>query len=359
MTKGGNSVPNGWDSLSAREVGVAQELAEGRPTLEQVALRAGVSRATVSRVVNGSTTVLPDTRDAVLKAVRELGYVPNAAARSLVTQRTNSVALVFPEPAARIFSDDPFFPGVVRGVSQQLEERHFQLVLMMASSPESHRRIEQYALARHVDGVMIASMHGADPLPSALQRMGIPVVAMERPLGRASVPIVGVDSIAGAAAAVRHLLDRGRRRIATIAGPQDMPAGIDRLAGYQREVSGARLRPLVAEGDFTRRSGELAMARLLAEDPALDAVFVASDLMAHGALQALRSAGRRVPEDVAVVGFDDIEMAQYTDPPLTTVRQPVVELGRLLARQLIGLVAGDEITHSVVLRTELVVRQSS
>ncbi len=330
-----------------------------RPTLERVALRAGVSRATVSRVVNGSTTVLPDTRDAVLRAVRELGYVPNAAARSLVTQRTNSVALVFPEPAARIFSDDPFFPGVVLGVGQELEERHFQLVLMLASSPESHQRIEQYALARHVDGVMLASMHGSDPLPDALARQGIPVVAMERPLGRATVPIVGVDSIAGAAAAVRHLLDRGRTRIATIAGPQDMPAGIDRLAGYRRELDRARLRPVVAEGDFTRASGEAAMSRLLTEDPGLDAVFVASDLMAHGALQALRAAGRRVPDDVAVVGFDDIDLARYTEPPLTTVRQPVVELGRLLARQLTDLVAGEEIAPAVVLPTELVIRDSS
>jgi DNA-binding LacI/PurR family transcriptional regulator len=240
-----------------------------------------------------------------------------------------------------------------------LEDHDRQLVLMMANSPSSHARIEQYALARHVDGVMLASMHGADPLPLALQRMGIPVVAMERPLGRASVPIVGVDSIAGAAMAVRHLLERGRHRIATIAGPQDMPAGIDRLAGYRQQVRVAGYPEIVAEGDFTRSSGAAAMADLLARAPDLDAVFVASDLMAHGALEALRAAGRRVPADVAVVGFDDIEMAQYTEPALTTVRQPVAEAGRLLARQLIALVAGERVDPAVVLRTELVVRASS
>lgn len=331
----------------------------GRPTLELVALRAGVSRATVSRVVNGSDKVGPVIRDVVMRAVRDLGYVPNAAARSLVTQRTNSMALVFPEPAARIFSDDPFFPSVVRGVSQELEESDHQLVLMMANSAASHDRIEQYAMARHVDGVMMASMHGADPLPMALQRMGIPVVAMERPLGRATIPIVGVDSIAGAAAAVRHLLERGRTRIATITGPQDMPAGIDRLAGYRRELRGSHRRSIVAEGDFTRQSGEVAMRQLLQDDPQLDAVFVASDLMAHGAIRTLRLAGRRVPEDVAVVGFDDFEVARYTDPPLTTVRQPVVELGRLLARQLIRLVAGEEIEASAILTTELIIREST
>jgi DNA-binding LacI/PurR family transcriptional regulator len=333
--------------------------ARHRPTLERVATRAGVSRATVSRVVNGSTKVTPEIRDAVMDAVRELGYVPNAAARSLVTQRSNSMALVFPEPATRVFSDDPFFPNIVRGVSQELEETDHQLVLMMANSAASHDRIEQFALARHVDGVMMASMHGADPLPMALQRMRIPVVAMERPLGRGSIPIVGVDSTSGAAAAVRHLLDRGRTRIATIAGPQDMPAGIDRLAGYRRELKRSHRRSIVAEGDFTRQSGEVAMRQLLDDDPSLDAVFVASDLMAHGALRTLRLAGRRVPEDVAVVGFDDFEVAQYTEPPLTTIRQPIVELGRLLARQLVRLVAGEDIEPSIILDTELVIREST
>jgi DNA-binding LacI/PurR family transcriptional regulator len=331
----------------------------GRPTLERVALRAGVSRATASRVLNGSLRVAEENRDAVLRAVRELGYVPNAAARSLATQRTGSMALVFPEPATRVFSDDPFFPGIVRGVSQELEDADFNLVLMMANSAASHDRIEQYALARHVDGVMMASMHGADPLPVSLQRMNIPGVAMERPLGRANIPIVGVDSAGGAAAAVRHLLERGRTRIGTIAGPQDMPAGIDRLAGYRRELRAARRRSIVAEGDFTRQSGESAMRQLLEDDPTLDAVFVASDLMAHGALRALRTSGRRVPDDVAVVGFDDFEFAQYTEPPLTTVRQPIVELGRLLARQLVRLVAGEQIEEAIILDTELVVRDSS
>jgi DNA-binding LacI/PurR family transcriptional regulator len=156
--------------------------------------------------------------------------------------------------------------------------------------------------------------------------------------------------------AVRHLRGRGRKRIATIAGPQDMPAGIDRLAGYRQSV---RARPLIAEGDFTRQSGELAMRRLLDAAPDLDAVFVASDLMAHGALRTIRQAGRRVPDDVAVVGFDDFELARYTDPPLTTVRQPVLDLGRLLARQAIRIVAGETIEPSVILATELVIRDSA
>src|SRR5262245_6164951 len=264
-------------------------MAGPRPTLERVAAQAGVSRATVSRVVNGSPKVTPDVRNAVEKAVRDLGYVPNQIARSLATARTNLIALVFPEPSARVFSDDPFFPSVVRGVSQELERSGYQLILMMANSPGSNAQIEQYAAAGHIDGVMMASMHGADPLPSTLHRMGIPVVAMERPLGRRStVPIVGADSRGGAALAVRHLRARGRSRIATIAGPQDMPAGIDRLTGYRQALRG---KPIIAVGDFTRQSGQVAMRQLLDTAPDLDAVFVASDLMAHGALRSLRDAG--------------------------------------------------------------------
>jgi DNA-binding LacI/PurR family transcriptional regulator len=333
-----------------------------RPTLEAVARRAGVSRATVSRVVNGSTTVAAPIREVVRRAVKELGYVPNQAARSLVTQRTDSVALILPEAANRVFSDDQFFPGIIRGVSQELEAADKQLVLMMAGSAASYARVERYAMARHVDGVLFASVHGADPLPETLARMGIPVVCSGRPFGESTVPYVDVDHHGGVAKAVRHLLNSGRRRVATIAGPQDMVAGIDRLAGYRSELEGASdagHRPLVAVGDFTRESGAVAMRQLLADDTYVDAVFVASDLMAHGALRTLREAGRRVPEDVAVVGFDDIEMAKYTDPPLTTVRQPIVDIGRQMARQLMSLAAGQEVPLSVVLPTELVLRESA
>jgi DNA-binding LacI/PurR family transcriptional regulator len=330
-----------------------------RPTLEKVALLAGVSRATVSRVVNGSQTVAPDIRDAVMRAVNELGYVPNPAARSLVTQRTDSYALVVPEPSSRVFSDDLFFPSIIRGVSQELEAAEKQLVLMLASSASSHDRIERYTLGRHVDGVMMASMHGADPLPATLARVGVPVVASGRPLGRSAVPYVDVDHAIGVAKAVRYLMDSGRARIATIAGPQDMVAGVDRLTGYRDELRGSNRRSIIAVGDFTRESGTTAMRQLLDDDPQIDAVFVASDLMAEGALRTLRQAGRRVPDDVAVVGFDDIELARYTEPPLTTVRQPIEEIGRRLARQLLRLAAGEEIESALILPTELIVRESA
>ncbi|MEZ0073843.1 LacI family DNA-binding transcriptional regulator [Planotetraspora sp. GP83] len=329
-----------------------------RPTLEAVAARAGVSRATVSRVVNGQVTVTPQIRDAVMRAVDELGYVPNSAARSLVTQRTDSIALVVSEPPTRVFSDDPMFSTVIRSASMELEAADKQVVLMLAGSPKSHARIERYIASGHVDGVMLISMHGADPLPAAIARMGVPVVSYGRPAVPVALPYVDNDNVGGAEKAVRHLLGRGRRRIATIAGPQDMIAGQDRLAGYRNALRDSDRRSIVAVSDFTRESGATAMRQLLEDDPGLDAVFAGNDLMAIGALQSLRQAGRRVPDDVAVVGFDDIEAARYTEPPLTTVRHPIIQQAGAMVRLLLGLFQGGP-ASPVILPTELVVRESA
>jgi DNA-binding LacI/PurR family transcriptional regulator len=329
-----------------------------RPTLEAVAARAGVSRATVSRVVNGQATVTPEIRDAVMRAVDELGYVPNSAARSLVTQRTDSIALVVSEPPTRVFSDDPLFSTVIRTASIELETADKQVVLMLASSPRSHRRVERYIAGGHVDGVMLISMHGADPLPGAIARMGVPVVSYGRPAVAVDMPYVDNDNVGGAELAVRRLLHIGRRRIATIAGPLDMIGGQDRLRGYRNALQDTGRRSIVAIGDFTRESGAVAMRQLLEDDPALDAVFAANDLMAVGALQALRQAGRRVPDDVAVVGFDDIEAAKFTEPPLTTVRHPVVEQATAMVHLLLTPPSVRE-SDRVILPTELVIRDSA
>nr|WP_156001711.1 LacI family DNA-binding transcriptional regulator [Streptomonospora sp. PA3] len=326
--------------------------------MEAVAARAGVSRATVSRVVNGQTTVDAQIRDAVLRAIDELGYVPNSAARSLVTRQTDSIALVVSEPPTRVFSDDPLFSLVVRTVSSELEAAGKQAVLMLAGSQQAQERVESYVSGGHVDGVMLLSMHGADPLPIALSRMSVPAVSYGRPAAAVPLPHVDNDNVGGAEQAVRHLLAAGRRRIAAIAGPQDMTAGQDRLIGYRDALRASDRRSIVAVGDFTRASGAAAMRQLLEDDPALDAVFAANDLMAIGALQALRKAGRRVPDDVAVAGFDDIEAASFADPPLTTVRHPVVEQATAMVRMVLTPPAERE-SDRVVLPTELVVRDSA
>lgn len=329
-----------------------------RPTLEQVAERAGVSRATVSRVVNGQTTVAEHLRKAVEEAASDMGYVPHAAARSLVTQRTDSVALIVPEAPTRVFSDDQFFPGVIRGVATELDAAGKLLVLMTTGSAEGRDRVERYAVGGHVDGVMFASLHDADPLPELIVRRGVPVV-VNGMLPHSTVPYIDVDHVGGVRKAVEYLLARGRTRIATVAGPQDMVAGRGRLAGYRAALAAADRRAIVAVGDFTAQSGLDAMRQLLSDEPDLDAVFAASDLMAHGALIALREAGRRVPEDVAVVGFDDIAMASYSEPPLTTVRQPITDIGRTLALHMLALLSGEPVRRETILPTELVQRESA
>ncbi|MET9609633.1 LacI family DNA-binding transcriptional regulator [Streptomyces sp. NPDC006512] len=340
----------------------------GRPTLEEVAVRAGVGRGTVSRVINGSTKVSDRTREAVEAAVAELGYVPNRAARALAANRTDAIALVIPEPEARFFSE-PYFSDVVRGVGATLAETDVQLVLTLAGSDRERRRLAQYLSGHRVDGVLLASVHAGDPLPELLAELGIPAVISGRRSAAETLPSVDSDNLAGAAGAVRHLLGRGRRAIATITGPLDVYGAQCRLDGYRQALAAAG-HPvdelLVSVGDFTEDGGRRAMRELLACRPALDAVFAASDVMAAGALRELRAAGRRVPLDVALVGFDDSVVARHMDPPLTSVRQPIEEMGRTMARVLLERIAGlrdgageGPGERAVVLPTELVVRESS
>lgn len=343
----------------------------GRPTLEQVAALAGVSRATVSRVVNDHASVDPELRERVERAVAELGYVPNQAARSLVTQRTDTLALVASEPDLRVFGD-PFFSGITRGVSQEASRAGLQVMLMMAQSFPELDSIERYLRSAPVDGVLLISEHAAhDPLPAAMRDAGIPLVIGGRPLHPEVVAAyVDNDNVGGARLAAKHLVEQGRRVVGTIAGPADMSAGIDRLAGFKSGLGRGFRASRVEHSDFTHQGGEQAMARLLERVPDLDGVFAASDLMALGALRALRKAGRRVPQDVAVVGFDDIAGAELAEPPLTTVRQQTVLQGRMMIRLFLaqtrpsmrlpddGLpdVSG---TDHLVLPVELVVRGSS
>jgi DNA-binding LacI/PurR family transcriptional regulator len=269
------------------------------------------------------------------------------------------VALVLLESIGRVFSDDAFFPAMVASMHRELDKTDHQLMVAVAGDLASRAKIEQYTQARRVDAVIFASAHGADPLPGRLAQRGVPVVCSGRPLGRAKLPYVDVAHRDGAQAAVAYLLDRGRRAIATIAGPKDMVAGQERLAGYHAGMRRAGLSAVVETGDFTRESGTLAMRRLLDQNPDLDAVFAASDLMAYGAVLALRDLGRRVPEDVAVVGFDDLDLARHVQPALTTIRQPVDRGGQHLAQLAVRLVAGDEIESPIILPTHLVVRESA
>ena len=328
----------------------------GRPTLDAVAARAGVGRGTVSRVVNGSPQVSPEARAAVQAAIAELNYVPNRAARALVTQRTDSVALVVSESEERVFGE-PFFAGIVRGISSGLLETPMQLWLAMASSPPQRERVEHHLTDQHVDGVLLLSLHDEDPLPTLLERRGMPTVLGGRPSQLSEDRYyVDVNNTGGARQAVQHLLDLGRLRVAAIAGPQDMEVGRARLAGYRALQGGS---DLIAYGDWTEASGVTAMRELLQRDPGLDAVFVSSDLMACGALRVLRAAGRRVPEDVALIGFEDAPVAGQCEPPLTTVYQPVEEMGRRMVDLLVARIRRDPIAEARVLLDTHLVRRAS
>lgn len=345
-----------------------------RPTLEAVAAHAGVSRATVSRVVNGGAGVRPTLAERVRRAVDELGYIPNHAARTLVTRHNSAVAVIIAEPEFRIFSD-PFFEQQVRGISRELTAHDSQLVLLWVEGPGDYERISRYLGGGHVDGALAFSVHNDDELPSVVRRAQVPTVFGGRPGWPAAarepaVPYVDADNRGGAREAVRLLVSLERKRIGHISGPPDQTSATDRFDGYLDVL----LTPdpaLLAQGDFTEEGGARAMARLLTQCPGLDAVFAANDLMASGALRVLRERGLRVPQDVALVGFDDmLPVAEATDPPLTTVHQDVEGMGRLMVRLLMRMLSqspgpaagtgpGARTPGSVIMPTELVRRSSA
>ncbi|MEU7029099.1 LacI family DNA-binding transcriptional regulator [Streptomyces sp. SBR177] len=334
----------------------------GTPTLEEVAALAGVGRGTVSRVINNASGVRESTRRAVQQAIEELGYVPNLAARSLAGRRAGAVALVMTKTDWRLFGE-PFFSEVVRAVGDALAEAKLQLLLTLARTDDERQRLVEYVRGGRVDGVLLMSVPVEDALPDMLAGAGLPTVLLGRRSGDERVTYVDTDNVGGARAAVGHLAGGGRRVIATITGPPEMYVAECRLRGYREALADAglpELPSLVAEGDFTEASGRRAMVGLLERHPEVDAVFAASDSMAAGALDALRAAGRRVPEDVAVVGFDDFERAERTEPPLTTVRQPMGEIGRTMVRLLLEEMEEPEVAwRHVILRTRLMVRGSA
>ncbi len=330
------------------------------PTIRDVAAAAGVSRATASRVINSCHLVSPATREAVDAAIAALGFTPNPAARSLATRRTGSVALVVPEPDSRLLTD-PFFGGIINGLSRALESADLQMVLLIARDAAGARRAGHFLTTGHVDGAVIASHHRDDSLNQKIVDAGLPTIFIGRPIDVPTALYVDMDNTLGARLATEKLLARGSRRIATVAGPQDMTPGVNRLAGWRAALQDAgHSADAVEYGDFTAASGAAAMERLLALHPDLDAVFIASDLMASGALPVLAAAGRRVPEDVAVVGFDDLEISESTSPPLTTVRQPVADMAARAGEILAGILAGGPLPlEPELFGAELVVRASA
>lgn len=333
----------------------------GAATLEEVALRAGVSRATASRVLRGATNVSESARTAVLAAAEEIRYTPNRAARSLVTGRSDSIAFLVNESEERMFAE-PFFLGMLRSAQEAVAGSDLQLTFAVASTPEKTERFVAYATSGHVDGVLLLSMHAADDLQRRLESAGVPTVLSGRPYDDQPAFFVDADNVTGGHDATAHLLGRGCRRIATLTGPLDMCAGQDRLAGYSLAMRDAGLEDpaLVEEAGWGANDGFDATVRLLERCPDIDGIVAGSDLAAIGAIRAIERSGRRVPEDVAVVGFDDIREAAEHHPALTTVRQPITDLGATMATLLVRRLAGEVIDPAgVVLPVELIVRDSA
>lgn len=329
-------------------------------TLEKVAELAGVSRSTVSRVVNGQTGVKADVRERVMSIISQTGYQPNMAARALASNRSGIIGVVIPHALSTLFAD-PYFPRLLQGITQASNAHDLTLTLFLFHTEQEEEKIHARLLtAGFLDGVLIASSHFSDPLFPHLIDYEMPFVVVGRQDRYPQASFVDVDNFNGGYAATSHLLRLGYRRVAHITGPQNMVAGVDRLAGYRQALSdrGRAFDPdLVAEGDFTEAGGYVAMQRLLSARP--DALFAASDQLALGAWRAIREVGLRVPGDVAIVGFDDLLPSGTTRPRLTTIRQPVQRSGVEAVNLLLDIIENGLMPpRRVILDTQLVIRES-
>jgi LacI family transcriptional regulator len=327
--------------------------------LEDVAKLSDVSRSTVSRVINNNPHVSESTRQRVQEVIRSVNYRPNIAARGLAAGRTRILGLVIPTGVTALFSD-PYYPILIQGISVTCNALDHSVMLWIAEPEYERRMIRQLTNNGVVDGFIVAAAIEDDPIVNALHEAQIPFVTVGRYPRFDDVSYVDTDDRAGAFEGVTHLVRLGRRRIACITGPFNTMAAQERLDGYREALTRRQIKfdpALVVESDYTRAGGYSAMRRLLVQQP--DALFASSDDMAVGALRAIREAGLRVPEDVAMVGFDDMPFAVQTEPPLTTVRQPIEQTGRLAAQILIDQISQPgEAVRRIMLPTELVIRKS-
>lgn len=332
----------------------------GAVTLEDVARAARVSRATASRVVRGDPGVSPAKAAAVRRAVSDLGYIPNRAARSLVTRRTDTVAVVVPEPDKRIFSD-PFFYLTIQSLTRAVESTGIQLVMAFANDADGHRRMRSFLGDGHVDGAVVVSHHQIPGQIETFMQAPIPVVFIGRPMATTSaVSWVDVDNCEGARLAVRRLVEHdGCRRLAIITGILDMVAAQDRLEGFREEAARQGIDTVEVTGDYSLESGAAAGRELAPRirSGEVDGVFCCSDLMSRGAMGAWRSEGLRVPDDVPLVSYDNIE-PDLADPPLTTVENPVAAMSQAAMSMLRDLMEGRETQQPVRLPARLVERVS-
>lgn len=329
--------------------------------LEDIAKKAGVSRSTVSRVVNNQLNVSDKVRQRVLKVIQETGFSPNAAARTLVSQRSNTIGLVLPHSVSTFFTD-PYYPHLIKGISLACNHYDFTLALFVAGSREYQEKIlPRLSSPGFLDGIIVQSGHQADQsIIMELVKTNIPVLVAGRPLYEDQICFIEIDNVAASEKAVHHLIQTGYKYIATITGPLSSTVGNDRLAGYKKALESSSLRSnpaLIMESDFTEAGGYTAMQKLLPLKP--DAIFAASDMMAIGAIRAIRDAGLKVPDNIAIVGFDDLPIPAVSEYQLTTIHQPVVQFGYKAVETLMELIESNTaVVKQVMLDTELIVRKT-
>ena len=329
-------------------------------TLKDIARKAGVSRSTVSRVINNHPNVSKSARQRVTDIIRETGYHPNVAARSLAMRRTRMLGLVLPRSMSSFFTD-PYFPHLTQGIAKACNEEDYTLGLFLVGTPEDEEKIFSRVLRKGLlDGILLQSGELGDQLIDDLCKSEIPLVIAGRPFNTDGVSFIDIDNVQAAHQAVTHLIKLGHKRIGTIAGAPNNTVSIDRLVGYRNAVQDAGLEldeSLIVKGDYSEVCGYDSMQKLLPAKP--DAVFAASDAMAIGAIRAVQEAGLAVPKDVAFVGFDDLPLATMPNIQLTTVRQPVFEFGFTATKMLIERIEkGDTEPKQIILETELIIRDS-
>jgi len=332
-------------------------------TIRDVARALNLSITTVSRALDGYDDVAAETRQRVIRAAQEMGYVPRGAARQLRRQRADAIGYIL--PASRPRFTDPFFSEFIAGLGDEATSHNLDLLVSTAPPDEAAERqtYERWVHSRRVDGIVLCRMRVHDWRAQYLLQSGFPAVALGHTLMPVDLPGIEMDARVGFAALVRHLAGRGHRRIAYIGAPASLTLQVDRLAGYQEGLAAAGIAPdpaLVAEGDLTRPGGYRAAQRLLDLPEPPTALIGANDLTAIGAMRAAHERGLDVGRDLAVAGYDGIEDSEHTQPPLTTLRQPIYDHARRLVRMLLALIAGEPLAErQIVVQPELLVRGST
>jgi DNA-binding LacI/PurR family transcriptional regulator len=323
--------------------------APSRSTYAEIAMKAGVSKATVSRVLNGDERVHPDRTAAVMAAAEGLGYRPNRAARALSTGRTGMVALVIDDDPTAL--SDPFWGVLLAGISRVFLANDLHSLLMVTHLDSPDGAIAHYLEGGEVDGAIFLQVH-KDAVINKVNSQGLPVLMVGRPIeGESDISYVDTDNVGGGFQATQYLFDRGCKNVATLTGDLEASAGFDRLSGYRKahEVAGIEVNEeLIARANWSFESAKLMTLRLLAKNPDIDGIFAANDIMAIAAIAAIQERGRRVPDDISVIGFDDSLLSQTHRPAITTIRQDIIGLGVAAAESMIALLQGQEVEPQVL-----------